>query len=74
MQKSKPLRYVLFGLIFACALVGILIHSYILLGILMVVGILIGIVGDVIENQPTKPFQEYNRMHDRHGHQDDAQA
>lgn len=70
MQKSKSLRYVLFGVIFACALAGILIHSYIMLAILMVAGILVGIVGEVIENRPTKPYEEYNRMHDRHGHHD----
>lgn len=74
MQKTKPLRYVLFGLIFALVLVGIVIHSYILLAILLVCGILLGVIGDLIENRPTKPYQVHNRFHDRHSNHQDTQV
>ncbi|WAH35551.1 hypothetical protein [Alicyclobacillus dauci] len=74
MQKTRPLRYLLFGLIFALTLVGIILHNYIALAVLMVCGIVIGILGDFVENNPTKPYQANNRFHNRHQGHHDAQA
>lgn len=66
MQKTRRLRYLIFLAMFAAVLVGLLAHSYIVLSVLVVLAILLGIVGDVIENKPTAPFKQYNELHDHH--------
>lgn len=66
-QKTRALRYVLFSLLFALVLVGIVVHNYIALASLMVCGIILAIVSDFIETAPTRPYKQYNHMHDRHG-------
>lgn len=70
MQKTKPLRYALVVLLFALTLTGIALHSYWMLATLMPLGIILAIVGDVLENRPLRPYQQYNQFHDRHGHGD----
>lgn len=75
MQKTKPLRYLLFGLLFVCVVIGIVSHSYVWLTVLAVCGLILAVLGDVVENSPTRPHEVYNRMHNRHHHPEhDVQA
>lgn len=67
MQNTRSLRYLLFACMFALVIVGIIMHSYVLLVALTICGLIIGIVGDFIENRPTNRYRTYNTMHDRHG-------
>ncbi|GMA61862.1 hypothetical protein NZD89_19275 [Alicyclobacillus fastidiosus] len=74
MQNTRPLRYLLFSLLFALVLVGILLHSYVALAICMVCGMILAIWGDFIETRPTRAFQQHNELHNRHGHHRDIEA
>jgi hypothetical protein len=51
---------------FAFVLIGIIVHAFVLLAIFMICGIILGVIGDAIENKPTKPYEAYNHLHDRH--------
>lgn len=68
MRKTLAIRYILFGLLFALVIVGLIAHSYPLLIALVVAAIVLGVVGDKIENLPTEPFRKYNEKHHRHHH------
>ncbi|GMA49206.1 hypothetical protein GCM10025857_05630 [Alicyclobacillus contaminans] len=63
MQATRKLRYILFSLMFALVLVGLVAHSYPLLIVLAIVAIALGVVGDRMENHPTEPFKRYNELH-----------
>lgn len=66
MQKTRGFRYVLFGLMCVCIVVGIATHSYKALAILMACGMIAAIIGDFIENQPSLRYRVHNHMHKRH--------
>lgn len=63
MNRTKPIRYILFGLLFALVVLGLILRSYALLAGLAVVAIILGVVGDKIENAPTEPFKQNNDIH-----------
>lgn len=67
MTQSKypghSLRYVLYAALFALILIGIILHSYSLLAVLAVVGIVLAVVGDRLENSNSEPYKENNRLH-----------
>jgi hypothetical protein len=65
MNKTRKLRYTLFGALFALVLVGLILHSYALLVVCVVAAIVLGIIGDRIENGPTDQFRKYNAIHER---------
>jgi hypothetical protein len=62
-NRTKPIRYILFGLLFALVVLGLILRSYALLAGLAVVAIILGVVGDKIENAPTDPFKQNNDIH-----------
>jgi hypothetical protein len=68
MNNTRTLRYTLFGLLFALVVLGLILHSYALLIGLVIAGIVLGIVGDRIENAPTEPFKQLNELHHRKEH------
>jgi hypothetical protein len=69
MNKTRKLRYILFGALFAFVLVGLVLHSYLLLVVLVIAAIVLGIIGDRIENRPTDKFRKYNAIHEhKHTH------
>jgi hypothetical protein len=63
MQKTRSLRYVLFGLLFGLVVVGLVSRSYLLLAGLAVVSIGLGVIAEKLENQPTEAFKKYNALH-----------
>lgn len=63
MRTTRKLRYTIFALLFALVLLGLILHSYPLLAVLVIVAIALGIVGDRIENRPTEPYKQYNVQH-----------
>lgn len=67
MNHTLRVRYILFGLLFLLVTVGLVLRSYTMLAILAIVGIILAVVGDRIENKPTEPYQQYNVKHHR-GH------
>ena len=66
MNRTRKLRYTLFGLLFALVLLGMVLHSYPLLIVLVIAAIILGIIGDKIENGPTDAYRKYNALHHRH--------
>jgi CDP-diglyceride synthetase len=66
MHRTRTIRYILFGLLFALVVVGLVLHSYALLATLAVVAIILGVIGDRIENAPTEPYKQNNEIHHRH--------
>lgn len=64
MNKTRTLRYTLFGTLFALVLIGLILHSYSLLVVCVVTAIILGIIGDRIENGPTDPYRKYNAIHE----------
>lgn len=66
MRKTRAIRYLLFGLLFALVIVGLVSHSYPLLVGCVIAAIILGVVGDKIESVPTEPFRKYNELHHRH--------
>ncbi|MCL6453106.1 MAG: hypothetical protein K6T78_05660 [Alicyclobacillus sp.] len=60
-------RYIWFGLLFALVAAGLAAHSYVLLAVFAIAGILAAVVGDRLENRLSQPYKQYNRMHHR-GH------
>ena len=68
MRRTLAIRYILFGLLFALVVVGLILHSYPLLIVLVIAGLMLGVLGDKIENAPTEPYKQYNALHQRdHG-------
>ncbi|MBX6352151.1 MAG: hypothetical protein IRZ10_02355 [Thermoflavifilum sp.] len=72
MRKTLGIRYVLFGLLFLLCIVGLCLKSYPLLGVLVILAIVLGVIGDKIENAPTEPFKRFNELHHLHGHDEVA--
>lgn len=72
MKKHMAVRYLLFGLLFALVIVGLVSHTYLLLVGCVVAAIILGVVGDKVENAPTEPFRKYNELHHRHHHHGNA--
>jgi hypothetical protein len=68
MRKTLGIRYFLFSLLFALCIVGLCLRSYPLLAVLVVLAILLGVVGDKIENRPTEPFKKFNALHHLRSH------
>ena len=64
MNKTRKIRYFLFCTLFALVLVGLVLHSYTLLVVLVIAAIALGIVGDRIENGPTDQYRKYNAIHE----------
>jgi hypothetical protein len=64
MNKTRRLRYTLFGALFALVLAGLILHSYSLLVVCVITAIVLGIIGDRIENKPTNQFRKYNAIHE----------
>lgn len=63
MNRTRTLRYLLFGLLFALVVIGLILRSYPLLAGLAVVAIILGVIGDRIENAPTEPYKQNNEIH-----------
>jgi CDP-diglyceride synthetase len=63
MNRTRTLRYLLFGLLFALVVIGLILRSYPLLACLAVVAIILGVIGDRIENAPTEPYKQNNEIH-----------
>jgi hypothetical protein len=63
MNRTRNLRYVLFGLLFALVLIAVSIHLYSLLIVLVLCAIILGVIGDVIENKPVERYKKYNVLH-----------
>jgi hypothetical protein len=66
MERKRPrvsTQYILFSSLFILVLAGVIIHSYTALVILAIVGIVLAIVGDRMENNPSEPYKEYNEYH-----------
>jgi hypothetical protein len=63
MQRTRMLRYVLFGSLFFLVLIGLVSRSYPLLAGLAVLSIVLGVIAEKLENQPTEPFKKYNALH-----------
>lgn len=72
MRKTLAIRYLLFGLLFALVIVGLVSHVYPLLVGCIVAAIILGVIGDKIENAPTEPFRKYNELHHRHHHHENV--
>lgn len=62
-NNTRTIRYILFGLLFALVILGLILHSYPLLAILAVAAIILGVIGDRIENAPSEPYKNYNELH-----------
>ncbi|MDQ0191228.1 hypothetical protein JI721_01235 [Alicyclobacillus cycloheptanicus] len=68
MKKTMTIRYILFGVLFALVIAGLVSHSYPVLIGCVVAAVILGVIGDKIESAPTEPFRKYNEKHHRHHH------
>jgi hypothetical protein len=69
MNKTRKVRYSIFSALFAFVLVGLALHSYPLLVAMVLAAIVLGIIGDRIENGPTDKYRKYNALHEhKHFH------
>lgn len=68
MNRTLGIRYLLFGLMFVLVAIGLATKSYVMLAVLAIVGIILAIVGDRIENRPTDDYRQYNELHHRKDH------
>lgn len=66
MNRTRTIRYLLFSLLFVLVLIALSIHMYDLLIVLVICAIILGVIGDVIENKPTAPYKKYNELHEHH--------
>lgn len=62
-KTQYRVRYSLFGLLFLLVILGLILHSYTLLVIMVIAGIVLALVGDKLEIRPTEPFKKYNEDH-----------
>jgi|GEM_PF-4392306 len=57
------LRYILYAAMFVFILIGFVLESYTLLVILALVGIVLAIVSDRLENANSEAFKRNNQLH-----------
>lgn len=57
------LRFVLYAALFALVLIGFVSESYVVLVILALVGIVVAIIADRLENANSEPYKSNNRLH-----------
>ncbi len=62
-KQQNRVRYTLYGLTFLLIILGLALHSYPLLIILAIAGIILALFGDKLEIKPTEPFKKYNEDH-----------
>jgi hypothetical protein len=62
------LRYTLFALLFVFVILGLVLHSYPLLLILVIAGIVLAVIADKLENASSEPFKHHNQQHHRLNH------
>ncbi|PWI57734.1 hypothetical protein [Sulfoacidibacillus thermotolerans] len=59
-------RYVLYSLIFALALIGLIIKTQTILTTCLILAILIGVIADGFDNARDERFKKYNVKHKHH--------
>jgi len=65
MRRTQLTRFILFGLVFALVLVGLISHNYGFLVGAVILAIVVGVIADRIEKAPTEQFKKYNELHHR---------
>jgi hypothetical protein len=70
MQSARGMRYVLFGLIFAFVLIGLILHSYPLLVVMVITAIILAVFADKWENAPSEPYKHHNALHHKAHHEE----
>lgn len=57
---TRNIRYVFYLIVFSLVVVSFALHSYILMGVLLVTSIVLGMITDIQDNRRDEPFKHQN--------------